>query len=61
MGNVNTTIKTNVRQVEETPVDLNKEQQELLKKFQDSLSKDNTPLRSNFENKAGAFLRSDKD
>ena len=50
-----------VRLVIETPVDLNKEQQELLKKFQESLGKNNTPVHNNFVNNAGAFLRSDKD
>ena len=50
-----------IRLVIETPVDLNKEQQELLKKFQESLGKNNTPLHNNFVNNAGAFLRSDKE
>ena len=50
-----------IRLVIETPVELTKEQQELLKKFQESLTKENTPLHNNFVNNAGAFLRSDKD
>lgn len=50
-----------IRLVIETPVDLSKEQQELLKKFQESLGKNNTPQHNNFVNNAGAFLRSDKD
>ena len=50
-----------VRLVIETPVDLSREQQELLQKFQESLGKNNTPQHNNFVNNAGAFLRSDKD
>ena len=50
-----------IRLVIETPVELTREQQELLTKFQESLTKENTPLRNNFVNNAGAFLRSDKD
>ena len=50
-----------IRLVIETPVDLSKEQQELLKKFQESLGENNTPQYNNFVKNAGAFLRSDKD
>jgi molecular chaperone DnaJ len=50
-----------IRLIIETPVELNKEQQELLKKFQDSLKKENSPQHNKFVSNAGAFLRSDKD
>ena len=50
-----------IRLVIETPVELSKEQQGLLKKFQESLEKKNTPLHNKFAENAGAFLRSDKD
>ena len=49
-----------VRLVIETPVNLSKEQQELLEKFNETLEKGNTPLHNSFVANAGAFL-ADKD
>lgn len=46
-----------IRLIIETPVKLNKKQEELLKAFTDSLSKENYPLRKDFEKKAESFMR----
>ena len=48
-----------VRLVVETPVKLSKEQQELLDKFNASLSNSNTPKSENFVKEAKQFLRGD--
>ena len=48
-----------VRLVVEVPVKLNKEQQELLDKFNASLAASNTPKAENFTKDAKQFLRGD--
>ena len=48
-----------VRVVVETPVKLTREQQELLDKFNASLTSANQPRKSRFTEAAGNFLRSD--
>ncbi len=49
-----------VRIVVETPSHLNKEQQELLTKFQASVTKENTPRYNAFSERAENFMREDK-
>ena len=46
-----------IRILVETPVDLTKEQKELLDKFTASLKENNTPRHKNFVKRAGNFLR----
>lgn len=48
-----------VRVVVETPVNLSKEQQELLDKFNESLKESNQPRKEQFVKKAGNFMRGD--